>query len=216
LQPGQVILLENLRFHAEETGQDVSKDAVEQFRKFLSSLADVYVQDAFGAIHRHHSSILGIGIPIRAAGLLMMKELDYFSEALEDPQRPLLAIIGGSSLADKKDVIRHLITKVDVMIVGGAPAFTFKKFLQNVSIGSSAICEDLEGFVKEIEVAANARGVRLYFPMDYVIADRSSCDAAFDFADDSTGILFFFVLFCFFSFLFLFSFFNWKFFHNNN
>ena len=152
LKPGEVILLENLRFHNEETGNDVSKDAVEQFRNFLSSLADVYVQDAFATMHRTHSSIIGIDIPIRAAGLLMMKELDYFSEALESPQRPLLAIIGGSSLMAKKDMIRHLITKVDMMIIAGAPAFTMKKFLNNIPIGSSVFNEDLEPFVKEIEV----------------------------------------------------------------
>ena len=134
--PGSVILLENLRFHAEEEGKGVDEAGakvkpaaavVAEFRASLRRLADVYVNDAFGTAHRAHSSMLGEGFERRAAGFLLMKELKYFSKALDRPQRPFLAILGGAKVADKIQLIENMLDKVDEMIIGGGMAFTFRK-----------------------------------------------------------------------------------------
>ncbi|GMF00143.1 unnamed protein product [[Candida] boidinii] len=125
--PGSVILLENLRFHIEEEGSSkkdgvkvkADKAAVETFRKQLTSLADVYVNDAFGTAHRAHSSMVGFELPERAAGFLMAKELEYFAKALENPVRPFLAILGGAKVSDKIQLIDNLLDKVDILIIGG-------------------------------------------------------------------------------------------------
>ncbi|XP_003784715.1 phosphoglycerate kinase 1, partial [Otolemur garnettii] len=138
---GSVILLENLRFHVEEEGK--GKDAsgnkvkaepakIEAFRASLSKLGDVYVNDAFGTAHRAHSSMVGVNLPEKAGGFLMKKELNYFAKALESPERPFLAILGGAKVADKIQLINNMLDKVNEMIIGGGMAFTFLKVLNNM------------------------------------------------------------------------------------
>lgn len=140
---GKVILLENLRFHIEEEGKVKDKEGnvtkaseadVQKFRASLSKLGDVYVNDAFGTAHRAHSSVVGIDLPVRAAGLLMKKELQFFAQVLEEPKKPFLAILGGAKVSDKIQLIENLLDKVDAMIIGGGMAFTFKKTLENVKV----------------------------------------------------------------------------------
>ncbi|KAK7879426.1 hypothetical protein WMY93_033861 [Mugilogobius chulae] len=138
---GSVILLENLRFHVEEEGKGkdpagnktkASQEQIDAFRASLSKLGDIYVNDAFGTAHRAHSSMVGVNLPQKAAGFLMKKELDYFAMALEKPQRPFLAILGGAKVKDKIQLINNMLDKVDEMIIGGGMAFTFLKVLNNM------------------------------------------------------------------------------------
>lgn len=140
---GSLILLENLRFHIEEEGSSKDKDGkktkadpakVEAFREGLTKLGDVYVNDAFGTAHRAHSSMVGVKLQQRAAGFLMKKELDYFAKALEHPERPFLAILGGAKVSDKIQLIENMLDKVDSLIICGGMAFTFKKTLDNVPV----------------------------------------------------------------------------------
>jgi phosphoglycerate kinase len=149
--PGTVILLENLRFHPEEegSGKDAqgnkvkpSAEAVEAFRASLTKLGDIFVNDAFGTAHRAHSSMVGVNLK-KCAGLLMKKELEYFSKALETPERPMLVIMGGAKVADKIQLITNLLDKADEMIIGGGMSFTFLKVLKNLEIGGSLF--DAEG-----------------------------------------------------------------------
>ena len=148
---GEVILLENVRFHIEEEGSikdeqgnkiKADKPAVDAFRQSLSKLGDIYVNDAFGAAHRAHSSVVGIQLPLRAAGFLMKKELDFFSKALENPDRPFLAIVGGAKVSDKIQLVENLLDKVNAMIIGGGMAFTFKKVTAGVKVCSSIVHMD--------------------------------------------------------------------------
>ena len=133
---GSVILLENLRFHAEEEGKGKDADgnkvkpsaeAVAAFRTSLSKLGDVFVNDAFGTAHRAHSSMVGVELEQRAAGFLLKKELGYFARALETPSHPFLSVLGGAKVSDKIKLIENLLDKVDEMLIGGGMAFTFKK-----------------------------------------------------------------------------------------
>ena len=142
---GAVFLLENLRFHPEEEGSslDANKkkvkcqpEAVDNFKKQLSALGDVYVNDAFGTAHRAHSSMVGFQCRERAAGALLSKELTYFSKALENPDRPFLSILGGAKVEDKIQLILNMLDKVDEMIIGGGMAFTFEKVLNKMQIGN--------------------------------------------------------------------------------
>lgn len=151
LENGEVILLENLRFHLEEEGKGVdpngnkvkaSKPQIAQFRKELTSLADIYINDAFGTAHRDHSSMTGVELPIRAAGLLLKKEIDYFAKALETPHKPYLVILGGAKINDKIQLIHNLLERVDEMIIGGGMAFTFLKVLHGIDIGNSLFDEE--------------------------------------------------------------------------
>ncbi|KMU90854.1 phosphoglycerate kinase [Coccidioides immitis H538.4] len=147
---GQVILLENLRFHPEEEGSykdqegkkvKADKSKVEEFRKALTALGDVYINDAFGTAHRAHSSMVGINLPEKASGFLVKKELEYFAKVLENPQRPFLAILGGAKVSDKIQLIDNLLSKVNSLIICGGMAFTFKKVLDNMKIGNSLFDE---------------------------------------------------------------------------
>jgi len=149
--PGSVILLENLRFYVEEEGKGVDANGgkvkadpakVKSFRESLQKLGDVYINDAFGTAHRAHSSMMGEGYAQRAAGLLMNKELKYFSQALDNPPNPFLAILGGAKVADKIQLIENLLDKVNEMIIGGGMAFTFLKVLNGMEIGGSLFDED--------------------------------------------------------------------------
>ncbi|KAI3331749.1 putative phosphoglycerate kinase PgkA [Xylariaceae sp. AK1471] len=194
---GQVILLENLRFHAEEEGSykddegkkvKADKAKVDEFRKNLTSLGDVYVNDAFGTAHRAHSSMVGIDLPQKAAGFLMKKELDYFAQALESPKRPFLAILGGSKVSDKIQLIDNLLDKVNSLVITGGMAFTFKKTLENVKIGSSLFDEEGSKVVGKLIDKAKKNNVKVTLPVDYVIADKFGPDANVGAATDKEGI----------------------------
>lgn len=191
-----VILLENLRFHIEEEGSvkdeegnkvKADKADVEKFRGSLSRLGDVYVNDAFGTAHRAHSSMVGISLPVRAAGFLMKKELDFFAKALESPERPFLAILGGAKVSDKIQLINNLLDKVNEVIIGGGMAYTFKKTIDNIKIGASIFDEAGAKIVRELVDKAAKNNVKLYFPTDYVTADKFAKDAAVGTASDKQG-----------------------------
>lgn len=194
---GSVILLENLRFHPEEEGSHKDADGkkikadpadVEKFRASLSKLGDVYINDAFGTAHRAHSSMVGVEVPERAAGFLMSKELTYFAKALEHPERPFLAILGGAKVSDKIQLIDNLLPKVNSLIIGGGMAFTFKKAIDDMSIGSSLFDEEGAKLVPGIMKKAKEYNVEIVLPTDYVTGDKFDKDAKVGEADDSTGI----------------------------
>ncbi|KAK1443595.1 phosphoglycerate kinase [Babesia gibsoni] len=175
-----IILLENLRFHREEEailGKDESEtERITEFRASLTSLGDIYVNDAFGAAHRAHSSIVGIDLPFKVAGLLMKKELDYFAKVLENPQRPFLSILGGAKVKDKIKLINSLLEKIDILFICGGMAYTFQKVLHDMPIGDSLY--DVEGAatVKDIMAKAEQRGVKVYIPLDFTISNAFSND----------------------------------------
>lgn len=193
---GQVFLLENLRFHIEEEGSKkvdgqkvkASAEEVKKFRDGLTALADVYVNDAFGTAHRAHSSMVGLELPQRAAGFLMAKELEYFAKALENPVRPFLAILGGAKVSDKIQLIDNLLDKVDLLIVGGGMAFTFKKVLDKMSIGDSLFDEAGSKNVEHLVAKAKKNGVELVLPVDFVTADKFDKDANTSTATQEQGI----------------------------
>ena len=197
LAPGEVLLLENLRFHIEEEGKVKLEDgtskkadpaAVAAFRASLSKLGDVYVNDAFGTAHRAHSSMVGVNLPEKAAGFLMEAELNAFAAVLENPQRPLLAILGGAKIADKIPLIKNLLEKADELIIGGGMAYTFKKVIDGMEIGDSLFDPEGAKIVADLVADAKARGVKLVFPIDYLCADKFAPDAETRPADDQTGI----------------------------
>jgi len=197
LKPGQVLLLENLRFHIEEEGKVKLEDgtskkadpaAVAAFRAGLSKLADVYVNDAFGTAHRAHSSMVGVTLPIKAAGFLMEAELKAFAKVLDNPDRPLLAILGGAKIADKIPLIKNLLDKADKIIIGGGMAYTFHKVLRGTPIGTSLYDPEGAKIVEELVAKAAARNVELIFPIDFVCSDAFSPDANTLAADLATGI----------------------------
>jgi phosphoglycerate kinase len=172
LEKGQSLLLENLRFHPEEEAND------EKFSKQLANLADWYVNDAFGAAHRAHASTVGITkfIQKSAAGLLMQKELDYLGKALQDPEKPFVAILGGAKVSDKIAVIQNLLPKVDVLIIGGAMAYTFLK-AEGKQVGKSRVEDDKLDLAREILKDAKARKVKLLLPTDHLAADKIEVNA---------------------------------------
>jgi phosphoglycerate kinase len=192
-----IVLLENLRFHIEEEGSlkdeqgnkiKADKEKVDQFRASLSRLGDIYLNDAFGTAHRAHSSMVGVSLPIRAAGFLMKKELDFFSKALEAPQRPFLAIIGGAKVSDKIQLVENLLDKVNYMIISGGMAFTFKKVLENVKIGKSLFDGPGSKTVANLVEKAKKNNVELIFPCDYITADKFDKNANVGYSTDSDGI----------------------------
>ena len=164
---GGVVLLENLRFHAEEEKNDAA------FAKALAALADAYVNDAFGAAHRAHASVEGIThhVPRAAAGLLMEQELKYLGHALESPERPFVAILGGAKVSDKIEVIENLLGKVDRLIVGGAMAYTFFKS-RGLPVGKSLVEDDKLDAARKITADARAKGVQFELPVDHVVAAK--------------------------------------------
>ena len=197
LKSGDVVLLENLRFHIEEEGKVKNEDGsstkadpekVAAFRASLTKLGDVFVSDAFGTAHRAHSSVVGVDLPEKVAGFLMQKELDAFAAVLDNPKRPLLAILGGAKIADKIPLIRNLIDTADEIIIGGGMAYTFKKVLENMPIGNSLFDPEGAKIVAELMEKAKARGVKIHLPVDYITADKFSPDATTGAADDTTGI----------------------------
>ena len=162
---GGVVLLENLRFHPEEEKNDA------QFSAELASLADLYVDDAFGAAHRAHASVEGITrhLPQAAAGMLMEEELRYLGHVLEAPDKPFVAIIGGAKVSDKIEVISNMLSRVDRLIIGGAMAYTFFKS-RGIAVGRSLVEDDKLGEAKAIEADAKARDVQVLLPVDHVVA----------------------------------------------
>jgi phosphoglycerate kinase len=172
LESGQVLLLENLRYHAEEEANDPA------FSKALASLAEVYVNDAFGSAHRAHASTEGITHFLKpaVAGLLMEKEITYLGKALEAPEKPFVAIIGGSKISGKIDVIDNLLDKVDTLVIVGGMAYTFQRAL-GVTTGKSLVEEDKIDMAKAALDKAKAKGVNLLLPVDNVLADSFSPDA---------------------------------------
>jgi phosphoglycerate kinase len=172
LEKGQALLLENLRFHAEEEAND------EHFSKQLAKLAEFYVNDAFGTAHRAHASTAGITkfVQKSAAGLLMEKELQYLGKALQHPERPFIAILGGAKVSDKIGVIQNLLSKVDVLIIGGGMAYTFLK-AQGESVGKSLVESDKLGLAKDLLQQAKTHKLKFLLPVDHVIADRMEANA---------------------------------------
>ncbi|MBP1649050.1 MAG: pgk [Bacteroidetes bacterium] len=172
LKPGECLLLENLRFHAEEEKND------EKFARELASLGDVYVNDAFGSAHRAHASTEGVTRFLKpsVAGYLMKKEIEYLSKAVSNPQRPYVAILGGAKISGKIDVIQNLLPKIDVLVIGGGMAFTFFQ-AQGLEIGDSLVEQEKLGLAKQILDEVNVKHMRLILPVDCVIADRLDNEA---------------------------------------
>jgi phosphoglycerate kinase len=172
LESGQVLLLENLRFHAEEEANDP------HFAKQLASLAEIYVNDAFGSAHRAHASTEGITHYLKpsVAGLLMEKEITYLGKALQSPEKPFVAIIGGSKISGKIDVIENLLDKVDTLVIVGGMAYTFQRAL-GVTTGKSLVEEDKIDMAKGAIEKAKKKGVNLLLPADNILADSFAADA---------------------------------------
>lgn len=172
LKPGEVLLLENLRFHEGEEKND------EAFAQQLAKLGEIYVNDAFGAAHRAHASVHAITKFLPAyAGLLMEKEVSYLGKLLEAPEKPFVAVLGGAKVSDKIGVIRNLLTKVDALLIGGAMAFTFLK-AQGFETGKSLVEEDKIDLAKSLLDEAKEKGVELVLPADFVVAESDTEDAA--------------------------------------
>ena len=163
---GDVLLLENLRFHPGEQKNDAG------FAKELAGLCDLFVQDAFGNCHRNHASMVGIVqyVPA-AAGFLIKKELDYFEKSVNDPMRPVIAILGGSKVSDKIKIIENLAKKMDKIIIGGAMAFTFLK-AQGIPVGKSLVEDSMIETVNNLMAYTKKNGTKLYLPVDFVVAEK--------------------------------------------
>ena len=165
--PGGVILLENLRFHPEEEANDPA------FAKQLADLCDIYVNDAFGSAHRAHASTEGMAHLVKdaVAGFLMAAEVEYLGKALNHPDRPFVAILGGAKVSDKLEVIENLLGKVDALLIGGAMAYTFFK-ARGIPVGKSLVEDHLVDTARDLEARAKAKGVRLELPVDHVVAPK--------------------------------------------
>jgi len=196
-EEGTVFVLENLRFHIEETGkgktssgETVKADqaSVERFKDALTSLGDVFVFEAFGAAHRPHASIVGIKTSQRVAGKLMQKELSVYAEVLGSPKKPFLCIIGGSKVSDKIKVIKNMMKLVDEMIIAGGMAYTFKKVVEGIEIGSSLFDKEGADLVPSIMSEAKENKVKLHFPVDHVVANAFSNEAEATIVTDKEGI----------------------------
>ncbi len=175
MKDGDVILLENTRFRKEETKNE------DNFSKELASLADIYVDDAFGSSHRAHCSTVGVTkyVAESAVGYLMEKEIEYLGNAVENPVRPFAAILGGAKVSDKIDVINNLLEKVDILIIGGGMAYTFIKALGG-TVGDSLLEEDKVEYAKEMIFKASQKGVKFLLPIDTVIVKEFKNDALSD------------------------------------
>lgn len=172
LKPGEVLLLENLRFHKEETDNDP------EFARQLAEGCDLYINDAFGTAHRAHASTVGVTKYFKqaAAGYLIEKELKYLGQAIENPTRPFVAVLGGAKISGKIDVIKNLFTKVDALIIGGGMAYTFFK-AQGYEIGQSLLEADRIEMAKEILEEANEKNIDFLLPVDVVVADKFDNEA---------------------------------------
>jgi phosphoglycerate kinase len=172
MRQGEVVLLENLRFHKEETDNEPG------FAEKLSHLADVYINDAFAASHRAHASVVGITgyVKEKAAGFLLQTEMEYFHKSMDEPVRPLVALVGGAKVSSKLGALENMLDRVDRMIIGGAMANTFLKSM-GVDVGVSKVEEDLLETAKQFLETAEKKGVKLFLPIDFVAADSFSPDA---------------------------------------
>ncbi len=200
LRPGEVMMLENVRYHAEEEllnkykkQDDATKAKIDAFTKELASFGDVYVNDAFGTAHRAHASTQGVTkyIGTNVAGFLMEKEVKYFGDTLAAPEKPFLAILGGAKVSDKVLVIDNLLEKVDSLIIGGAMAYTLMK-AQGQKVGISRVEEDKLDVAKEVFAKAKAKNVKILLPVDHACAKKFDVDApdgVFDeIPDDMMGL----------------------------
>lgn len=181
LPTGHILLLENLRFHAEEEKNDP------HFAEALAALAEVYINDAFGCAHRAHASIIGVPqlCAVKGAGLLMQKELAYLGQLLERPARPFVAILGGAKVSDKLGVLGHLLTHVDICCIGGAMAYTFLR-AQGVPVGRSLVEEAKVFTAGKLLARAETKDVRICLPLDHIIATDVSADAQRQTTSDAT------------------------------
>ncbi|MFY0684997.1 MAG: phosphoglycerate kinase [Balneola sp.] len=177
---GEIVLLENVRFHEEETDND------EIFSGQLASHADIFINDAFGSSHRAHASVAGVTqfMEQSASGFLLEKEIKYLSESVNSPDRPFVAILGGAKVSDKIGVIENLLNKVDTIIIGGGMTYTFYKAL-GLPIGNSLLEEDKIDLAKELVVKAKSAGVKLMLPIDSVVAKEFSNDAEYEVVNDN-------------------------------
>ncbi len=182
LQPGQVLMLENCRFHAGDEKND------EAMSRALAELCDVFVNDAFGTAHRAHASTVGVTkfVPVSACGFLMARELEYLGRAVTHPTRPFVAVLGGAKVSDKIGVLKNLVGKVDALLVGGGMAYTFLR-AQGMEVGASLLEADKLDVAKAVLDEARAKGVTFLLPMDHVIAEKAEAAAATRTAD-STAI----------------------------
>ena len=173
MHAGDVALLENVRFHAEEEANDPA------FAQALARLGDVFVNDAFGAAHRAHASTAGVAQHVKkaVAGFLMEKELTYLQDELENPARPFVVILGGAKVSDKIAVINRLLDKADTIIIGGGMAYTFRKLVQGIALGKSLYKPEWEPIAQAALDKAKARGVKLLIPVDALITDAFDFDA---------------------------------------
>jgi phosphoglycerate kinase len=178
----RIVLLENLRFYPEEEKNDT------RFSRALASLADVYVNDAFGAAHRAHASTVGIAsfFEVKAAGLLLQRELDYLSRVLMAPEKPFIAILGGAKVSDKIGVIRNLIPKLDALLIGGGMAYTFLK-ATGVNIGQSLVEKDKIRVAKEVMADATTKGVKILLPTDHLTGDENKENSSISDVDIPEG-----------------------------
>lgn len=172
LADGDLLMLENLRFHPQEEKNDP------EFSQQLASVADVYVNDAFAVSHRAHASVAGVTgyVQEKAAGFLLQKEIEYFQRCIDTPQRPLVAIVGGAKVSGKLEALRNMLERVDKMIIGGAMANTFLKS-QGYGVGASKVEDDLLETADTLLKQAKAKGVKVYLPVDVIAADRFAADA---------------------------------------
>mmetsp|Transcript_8562 Transcript_8562/g.13876 ORF Transcript_8562/g.13876 Transcript_8562/m.13876 type:complete len:386 (+) Transcript_8562:70-1227(+) len=195
-KPGTVFLLENLRFHVAEQGKGKNKQGKKikatkaekkDFRASLTKLADIYVNDAFGTCHRAHSSMVGIGLPIKAAGFLIKKELRAFGSVLDRPRRPFVAVLGGKKVHDKLPLIKNLLNLVDEVVISGGMAWTFLHVL-GMKIGKSILDKEGAKLVPEILKLAKKKDVRIHLPTDAVAAERFDKDSATKIVKSEEGI----------------------------
>lgn len=171
LKDGEVLLLENVRFHKEETAND------DEFAHKLADLAEIYVSDAFGTVHRAHASTAGVAKYLPSVcGFLIEKELSFLNGALESPERPFVAILGGAKVGDKIGVIKNLLDKCDTLLIGGGMAYTFFK-AKGYNVGDSLLDEERVGLAKELMEEAERRHVKLLLPVDTVVAKAFTADA---------------------------------------
>ncbi len=186
LKPGDLLLLENLRYHPEEEGKGVEKSEQEAFARELAELGDVYVNDAFGTAHRAHASTAVVAqfMAECAAGFLMEKEIEYLSNAVEAPAKPFVALIGGAKISGKIDVLTNLVGKVDAIVVGGAMAYTFYR-AKGIPVGDSKVEEDKIEVARDTMAKLEEAGVRFLLPVDHVVADQFSENAVTKIVDEA-------------------------------
>ena len=182
---GSIILLENVRFHPEEEGSAVidgkkvkaDPEKVKEFRASLTRLGDVYVNDAFGTVHRAHSTMVGVDLPVKVSGFLVKKELGYFTKAFDHINRPYLGILGGAKVADKIPIINNFLEKVDQLIICGGMAYTFLAASKDMKIGKSLFDASKVDMCKELLKKAEDKKVEILLPFDFVCADKFGEDA---------------------------------------